>query len=187
MKDKIVEQSVLLFEKEGFSHTSIQDIVDELGVTKGTFYYYFSSKEQLLMEIQDDYITNLLRRQEQIIHSDQMTPKDKLIGVIRLLVTDITENGPSARVYFRELRHLADENIEKIKQKRAQFRLNLEDVIRKGKDIGEFRKDLRVDMVTFGILGMTNWSYNWYQPAGEVPPEELITTYANVILTGIEG
>lgn len=55
MKDKIVEQSVLLFEKEGFSHTSIQDIVDELGVTKGTFYYYFSSKEQLLMEIQDDY------------------------------------------------------------------------------------------------------------------------------------
>ncbi len=51
MKEKIIEKAIELFEKKGFSTTSIQDIVDELGVTKGSFYYYFSSKEQLLMDI----------------------------------------------------------------------------------------------------------------------------------------
>ena len=38
MKEKITEQSVKLFQEKGFSETSIQDIVDLLGVTKGTFY-----------------------------------------------------------------------------------------------------------------------------------------------------
>lgn len=41
MKEKIIEVSIDLFGKHGFTETSIQDIVDGLGVTKGTFYYYF--------------------------------------------------------------------------------------------------------------------------------------------------
>ncbi|WP_099156880.1 TetR/AcrR family transcriptional regulator [Virgibacillus ndiopensis] len=186
MKDKITETSILLFEKKGFSATSIQDIVDVLGVTKGTFYYYFSSKEQLLMDIHDAYITNLLERQGRIIHNDAIKQKEKIVQIIRLLITDIANNGPSARVYTREVRHLADDNIEKIKQKREQFRLNVENVIRKGIDQGEFKEDLRVDMITFGILGVTNWSYNWFRPEGEVSPQELVKIYADMILTGIQ-
>lgn len=62
MKAKITEHSIRLFEQKGFTETSIQDIVDSIGVTKGTFYYYFSSKEQLLMDIHMDYITKLLEK-----------------------------------------------------------------------------------------------------------------------------
>ena len=46
MKQKIKNTSISLFEQKGFAETSIQDIVDSLGVTKGTFYYYFASKEE---------------------------------------------------------------------------------------------------------------------------------------------
>ena len=48
MKRKIIEESIDLFDKKGFNNTSIQNIVDSIGVTKGTFYYYFSSKQELL-------------------------------------------------------------------------------------------------------------------------------------------
>lgn len=185
MKDKITKQSILLFENKGFSETSIQDIVNELGVTKGTFYYYFSSKEQLLMEIHHQYITSLLKRQQGIISDDDMSAKEKLIEIISLIITDIANNGPSARVYFREMRHLTDENIENIKGKREQFRLNVENVVRKGIEQKEFKKDLRTDIITFGILGVTNWSYNWFKPEGEVSPQELGQVYADMILTGI--
>ena len=64
MKEEITRHSVKLFQQKGFSETSIQDIVDSLGVTKGTFYYYFKSKEQLLMEIHSRYIDDLLHRQK---------------------------------------------------------------------------------------------------------------------------
>src|SRR6478752_6619827 len=40
MKDLMMERSIQLFAQKGFKETSIQDIVNELNVTKGTFYYY---------------------------------------------------------------------------------------------------------------------------------------------------
>jgi|SRR5690625_240616 len=186
MKDKITQQSILLFQEKGFSQTSIQEIVNALEVTKGTFYYYFSSKEQLLMDIHHDYITHLLARQERIISKKNITQKEKITEIIRLLITDIADKGPSARVYFREVRHLTDENIETIKKKREQFRLNVEEVVLEGINQEELRKGLRADMISFGILSVTNWSYNWYKPDGEVSPEELVNIYADMILTGIE-
>lgn len=186
MKEKITTQSITLFERKGFSHTSIQDIVNELEVTKGTFYYYFSSKEQLLMDIHSHYITNLLNRQERILDNDQISQKDKLSKIIRLLVSDITDKGPSARVFFREVRHLGNKNIEDIKKKRDQFRLNIERTVQDGVNQGEFRHGLRVDMVTFGILGITNWSYQWYKPDGDVSVDELVEIYVDMILKGIE-
>ncbi|GAB3043580.1 TetR/AcrR family transcriptional regulator [Virgibacillus ainsalahensis] len=186
MKDEITKQSILLFEKKGFSQTSIQDIVNELGVTKGTFYYYYSSKEQLLMEIHQDYISHLLDRQNRIINNDNLSPKEKITEIINLLITDIDKNGPSARVYFREVRHLVNENIESIKQKRTQFRLNVENVLQEGINQGQFKENLKVDMISFGILGVTNWSYNWFNPGGEVSPEELVEIYSDMILAGIQ-
>ncbi|WP_164670506.1 TetR/AcrR family transcriptional regulator [Virgibacillus doumboii] len=186
MKEQITAQSIKLFERKGFSETSIKDIVNALEVTKGTFYYYFSSKEQLLMDIHLDYITNLLERQQRILDDENLTQKQKLSKIIRLLIMDIADKGPRARVFFREVRNLADENIEIIKEKRDQFRLNIEKTVRDGVNTGEFRKGLRTDMITFGILGVTNWSYQWYKPDGEVAPEELVEVYVNMILKGIE-
>lgn len=185
MKDKLTKQSILLFEKKGFSQTSIQDIVNAMEVTKGTFYYYFTSKEQLLMDIHNDYITNLLERQYRIVNDEHLSQKEILKRIIRLLITDIADKGPSARVFFREIRHLANENIENIKQKRNQFRLNIEKVIEEGSKQGEFREGLRADILAFGILGVTNWSYNWYKTNGEVSSDELVDIYADMILTGI--
>ena len=185
MKDKITKQSVLLFERNGFMQTSIQDIANALEVTKGTFYYYFTSKEQLLMDIHDDYITNLLERQYWIVDNNNLSQKEKLMQIIHLLISDIADKGPSGRVFFREIRHLTDENIKSIKQKRNQFRLNIEKVVEEGSKKGEFRAELRADMLAFGILGVTNWSYNWYKTDGEISPDELVKIYTDMILTGI--
>ncbi|GGN52361.1 MULTISPECIES: TetR/AcrR family transcriptional regulator [Oceanobacillus] len=186
MKSEIVKQSILLFEKKGFSTTSIQDIVDELDVTKGTFYYYYSSKEQLLMDIHEEYITKLLEAQYEIINRSYTSYKDQLIEIIRLIITDIVENGSSARVFFREMRHLSEKHIKIIKEKRKQFRLNIESIVEEGIKHGEIRDDLRPDMISFGIVGITNWSYNWYKTEGEVTPEQLVSIYSKMILTGIE-
>lgn len=184
MKEKIIEESILLFEKKGFSETSIQDIVEAIGVTKGTFYYYFSSKEQLLMDIHLGYIDDLLERQA-VIHKTAASNQQKLKQMVQLLIADIKDHGPSGRVFFREMRHLAEDNAGAVKAKREEFRINIENLLTEGMEEGEFRKDIKPDMTAFAVLGITNWSYQWFNPAGEVSAESLAEIYSDLILNGI--
>lgn len=44
-----------LFADKGYDSTSINDIIEKVGVTKGAFYYYFKSKEQVLDEIVEKF------------------------------------------------------------------------------------------------------------------------------------
>ncbi len=186
LKQRIKEQSILLFEKKGFTETSIQDIVDALGVTKGTFYYYFSSKEQLLMDIHLHYIDDLLQHQLEILVDNKKSCKEKLKDVVLLLITDIKEQGPSARVFLRELRNLTNEHLQKILTKRDKFRLNIEQLLADGVAKEEFRKDLEIDIITFGILGVTNWTYQWFDPAGTKSDHDVAEIYIDMILRGIQ-
>ncbi|ANU24896.1 TetR/AcrR family transcriptional regulator [Planococcus donghaensis] len=184
MKNKIKQTSILLFEKKGFTETSIQDIVGELGVTKGTFYYYFSSKEQLLMDIHISYIDELLERQK-AIRQEHHSNRTKLERLIALLIADIANHGPSGKVFFREMRHLDRDNAVKVKKKREHFRKNLEEIISEGIAKNEFRSGLEPEMVAFAILGVTNWSYQWFNPLGKISADQLARIYSDLILHGI--
>lgn len=184
MKQKIIQESIILFDQKGFSSTSIQDIVEALNVTKGTFYYYFSTKEQLLMDIHLDYIEDLLKRQQEVMQQHKSN-RQKLQEIVYLLISDIKTQGPAGKVFFREMRHLGEEHAQIIRDKRDVFRKNIESLLQNGMEQGEFRKGLQADMLSLAILGMTNWSYQWYQPEGKVPPKQLTGIYIDMILNGI--
>ncbi|WP_019415590.1 TetR/AcrR family transcriptional regulator [Paenisporosarcina sp. TG20] len=185
MKAKLTQQSILLFEEQGFIETSIQDIVDAVSVTKGTFYYYFTSKEQLLMDIHSSYINELLNRQEMISQSS-INSREKIKRIVELLVSDIEYYRPSARVFFREMRHLTALNADEIKQKRETFRLKIEQILYEGIENGNFRNNLQPEIVAFAILGITNWSYQWFNPKGKTTAKDLSEIYTEMILIGIK-
>ncbi|RSK27367.1 TetR/AcrR family transcriptional regulator [Bacillus sp. HMF5848] len=184
MKENIINESIILFEKKGFSQTSIQDIVEAIGVTKGTFYYYYSSKEELLMDIHLGYIDSLLENQKQINEIED-TCKQKLREIVYLLVHAIETEGPQARIFFREMRHLSKDNYEKIIEKRENFRIVVEKIVEKGMEKGEFRNNLNAKMTSFAILGVTNWSYQWYNPSGPINDKQLTDIYMDLILNGL--
>ena len=100
-KKKIKEETMLdtafdLFTTKGFKDTSVQDIVDNAGVGKGTFYLYFKDK----YEIQDYLIA---RKSKQLFSSaikslNKKDPssfkdyKDKIIFVIDYIIDELTKN-----------------------------------------------------------------------------------------------
>src|SRR5690625_7232866 len=68
------------------------------------------------MDIHQDYITNLIERQELIVNDHTYSQQEKLTAIIRLLINDIADKGPSARVFSREVRHLGPQNMKIIKR-----------------------------------------------------------------------
>ncbi|SDW45540.1 DNA-binding transcriptional regulator, AcrR family [Alicyclobacillus hesperidum] len=186
MRTLIAEVSLALFEKRGFTETSVQDICDELGVTKGTFYYYFASKEALLMDIHEQYIVTLLEEQGKILADADLTYREKVCAILYMLIRDIEKRGARGRVFFREMRHLNDERKAKIVPLRNQFRLNIEQMVREGVEAGAFRSATNPKLAAFALLGIANWSYQWFHPDGELSDQEVADAFAAMLLEGIE-
>ncbi|MCD7032692.1 TetR/AcrR family transcriptional regulator [Metabacillus sp. GX 13764] len=187
MKEKIVQESIRLFAERGFKETSIQEITDALNVTKGTFYYYFKNKEQLLMDIHLSYIDHLLKRQSEILADGTKNHKEKIYDMIYVLISDIKQEGLSAHVFIREMRHLSSENMAAVEEKRDEFKQNIERTLKSGMQTGEFRKDLPADFIALAILGMTNWSYFWFDPEGRSTDEEVSRIFQRILLEGIQA
>ena len=186
MKDKIIEKSIELFAEKGFKETSIQEIMDALKVTKGTFYYYFHSKEELLMDIHLQYIERLLENQEILMSDPGKSCKEKLYDIIFKLISDIKKEGLRAQVFFREMRNLSEKHLMLILPKRDQFKENIQHLVEEGMAKGEFRSDLPPDIITFGILGMANWSYFWFNPAGKVSDRQVSEIFHQILIGGIQ-
>ncbi len=75
---KIIDSALKLFAQKGYSSTSIQEIANDCGISKGAFYIYFKSKDTLLFAILDYYYKELVELFDSIKHKD-ITAKDKLV------------------------------------------------------------------------------------------------------------
>lgn len=62
-KEQLVESAMSLILKKGYSHTSVEDITNDIGIAKGSFYTYFKSKNLLLVTIIDSKINDVLEKQ----------------------------------------------------------------------------------------------------------------------------
>jgi len=71
-----------LFATKGYSATSTRELSDALGITKGTFYHHFPSKEELLMQICDESLTRISAAAQQALEGTTV-PLERLESLIR--------------------------------------------------------------------------------------------------------
>lgn len=75
----ILEAATRLFMKKGYEHTSIQDIINELGgLSKGAIYHHFKSKEDILVAVTDRMTEVSNKMLEEIRDREDLTGKEKL-------------------------------------------------------------------------------------------------------------
>src|SRR4051812_34366627 len=86
------------FAENGYHPTSVADIVDGLGVGKGVFYWYFSSKEELFVEILRTSQKDMRRRQQRAI-SDVEDPVKRVELGIRAGVMWLAEHNDLRRLF----------------------------------------------------------------------------------------
>jgi AcrR family transcriptional regulator len=75
---KIVEISEKLFLKKGYEATTIDDILAATGLSKGGFYHYFTSKDDVLAESVKTIMKDMLAELEPIINDDKFSAMEKL-------------------------------------------------------------------------------------------------------------
>ncbi|WP_226036326.1 TetR/AcrR family transcriptional regulator [Aquibacillus saliphilus] len=106
-KKKIIEESIKLFAKKGFHATSIQQIVDESNVSKGAFYLYFKSKEDLTVAIFEYYSSVIFERIGKIV-ANEKDPTQSLIRQTEVFLEMLSDHKEYIIMHFRDNLQLGD-------------------------------------------------------------------------------
>ncbi|MDU1909952.1 TetR/AcrR family transcriptional regulator [Fusobacterium sp.] len=137
-KEQIMEAATKLILKKGYSHTSVEDITNEMKIAKGSFYTYFKSKNLLLQTIAEKKIDEMIERQDDILkNSFSFEETLKNIILVRLkfshesmkrelvlisLIKNIEALSPEIREILKRIEQI---NIDFIKKLLIKFKNEL--------------------------------------------------------------
>ena len=80
-KQELIRIAYRMFVAKGYEHTSVDEIIEEAGIAKGTYYYYFKSKEQMLEEVIDMMLHAEEEKAKAVLQADLSVP-EKIVGII---------------------------------------------------------------------------------------------------------
>lgn len=96
-RDLLIEAGKKIFLEKGYNSSGIESIVQEAGVPKGSFYYYFASKEDFGLRVLDRFAECIGDRQERVLADASTPPLDRLRdyfeAVSQMLLSDQCRKG----------------------------------------------------------------------------------------------
>lgn len=81
-RSQILDEAEELFVTKGYNKTTVIDILDRVGIAKGTFYYYFKSKEEVMDEIIFRIVDRDVEKAKIILDDDKLGPIEKIQKIL---------------------------------------------------------------------------------------------------------
>ena len=82
---QIIDAAIRCFQRKGFENTTVDDIAAEFGLSKGSIYWHYPSKKDILVAVYYHLISRLFQGYEAVILSDA-PERQKLIRVAKIFV-----------------------------------------------------------------------------------------------------
>jgi AcrR family transcriptional regulator len=182
-EDQLLEAATHLFKEKGYHSTSMQQLAEAVGMQKGSLYYYIDSKEELLRRLMER-ATSFMTNQIDEIYGTDLPPAKKLRWALENHAVTMMENLDLVAVYLREYRNLPQHRLAEALAVRKHYEQVLMQIVEDGIGCGEFRS-VNVKMAVFGMLGMLNWTHQWFSPDGQFSSQEVAATLAELAMHGL--
>jgi len=180
----LLDSAIDLFDRQGFAETSVQAIVGNANLTKGAFYHHFDVKEEVLYEIQAEYIDHQVDEVERVI-ARSPDPVEQLRGLVHQSVRAVSTHRSHVSVFLQERRYLTGERFAAVKARRDVLEQRFVDVIRRGIDAGVFRPTTHPRVIAFAIIGMSAWVQQWFDERGRLDVDHVADMFWDLIADGL--
>ncbi|MEP7762437.1 TetR/AcrR family transcriptional regulator [Sanguibacter sp. 25GB23B1] len=165
VQDSVKKAALDLFATQGFARTSVQQIVEAAGVTKGAMYHYFRSKDDLLFAIYEQLLTLQRERLTEIVGRGLPTGE-----TLREVCVDVIETSidflPEGTVFFRSVHMLSPDRQAEVTRRRRGYNDEFVVIIERGQREGLYRTDIPMALLVAHFFSDVHYLSQWYKPAG---------------------
>jgi AcrR family transcriptional regulator len=184
--DDLLMKAGALIARKGFEATSMRDLGKAMDASLAGLYHYFSSKEDLLFQLQ--YRTfGLLFEAQQAVAERPGTPEERFARLITGHLQFYARHTNELKACTFELESLTGkpyETVEEIRRRYYQLMTSVvADVIGGPSSNGKETRKSR--HATLFIFGMLNWIFMWYEPSRHGTVEEIGQEMCDLVLNGL--
>lgn len=169
--------------EKGYDATSLNEIADAVGITKGGLYHYIDGKQSLLFKIMS-YAMDGLEIEVMKPSEAESDAERQLRLVIKLHTQLIIDKGIEMTILLDESAGLTEEHRRLITARRVGYYKFVRAIVERLRDEGKLH-DLDVTIITHNLIGQLQWLARWYNPAGRLTREQVIEEFTKAALAAL--
>jgi len=179
---EILTSAASAFRRRGYHGASMGEIARALRMTKGSLYYYFKSKEEILFFCHDYSLDILLETLARVEAAGGGAP-ERLHRLLEAFVHHILDDLRGTAMTL-EFQALSPALLRRVIAKRDRFDRGVRRVLQEGMEGGTFAPG-EPKLLAFAVLGALNWIPQWFDPAGPATSEEIARAFAEYLVSGL--
>ncbi len=189
LKQRIVSEGLWLFLHKGFRNTTINDIINAAGVSKGAFYWHFQSKNELLETIIKEFEETFLDKAIDAVTRTRGSFLRKFKYYHKYITEFALHHKELCMGFMTVSAELAgnetdlENKIRRVYEKHRDF---LKGLVTMGRKEQVLKKDLDTDMAAHIIMAINHGMLlEWYMNQNTIDAQLLAKTYREIILSGM--
>ena len=183
-KQEILRSAAAVLAEKGYHGTTMEEIAANILMTKGSMYYYFKNKDDLIYHCHQMIMEMSLERVEEAANSD-LDPVEKQKMAIRGHILLATEEKSMFNIMDKPYQKFSDEQLAEVLELRRNYSHYYDRIINEGIEKGVF-ETVDTKMIRFIILGALNGTFLWFSQEGPQTAEEVADAFSNYLLKMVE-
>ena len=167
----ILKAAAKLFREHGYERTSVRQIAEALGMTSGSLFYHFATKEELLVAVMEGGVRDIMQSVRDGLAGETRLP-ERLLSMVRSHLKALL--GPrldAMTVLLYEWRSLSPAAQSRVLALRDAYEALWMEPINEAVVLGLVESD--AVLVRQTVLGALNWTAQWYRPEGRLDVDAL--------------
>ncbi len=181
-KIRIGKVAAKLFSENGYLDTSMNEIASAARMSKGGIFHYFSTKDEILCFILNNYMDLVLEGLEEDLKKIGDN-SSRLRFFISRHIELYEKNTAESRTLLHEAHNLPPRHFKILAEKEKKYFGTVANLL--SDYLGSPIPKDRLTAMAFTLFGMCNWIYQWYNPKGTLSPKELSEMIFSIFSAGV--
>ena len=179
-KEQILASAINIINQRGYAGATMEEIAAALQMTKGSLYYYFKNKSDLMYQCHIYVLAKGKKELDNVLEGEG-TAEEILRKMIANHIDYVIDEKETNNLLIKPRNFFEGDQVETVIKFRKLYSNPFDRVIERGINSGEFT----VEDPAFArmmILGATNWTQQWYRPDGKMTKDEIKQKFGDYIM-----